>query len=63
MKALCAPREMENYHTEQIVGRGAHGTVYLCSHKSSDKPSSSAKVIIKQIPIEQMTTVDRQVPI
>ena len=47
---------MEGYEKIKSVGRGAHGTVYLCRRKSDD-----AKVIIKQIPVEEMSTEERQV--
>ena len=47
---------MEKYQIERIVGRGAFGTVYLCKIASDTSP-----VIIKQIPMEQMSPNDRQV--
>ena len=47
---------MEDYQIERIIGRGAYGTVYLCQRKADAR-----LVIIKQIPIEQMSPVDRQV--
>ena len=47
---------MDNYQIERIVGRGGFGTVYLCKDKKTFR-----NVIIKQIPVEQMTSNDRQV--
>ena len=48
--------EMEKYQIERIVGRGAYGTVYLCK-----TISEGTFVIIKQIPMDQMSPTDRQV--
>lgn len=48
---------MNSYQIERIVGRGAFGTVYLCASKSNP----SKQVIIKQIPMDQMSAIDRQV--
>ena len=50
---------MENYLIQRIVGRGAFGTAFLC--KSQNERTMNKDVIIKQIPIEQMSTLDRQV--
>lgn len=50
---------MENYLIQRIVGRGAFGTAFLC--KSQNEKTMDKDVIIKQIPIEQMSTLDRQV--
>ena len=47
---------MEKYQIERIVGRGAYGTVYLCK-----TISEGTFVIIKQIPMDQMSPTDRQV--
>ena len=47
---------MDNYQIERVVGRGGFGTVYLCKDKKTFR-----NVIIKQIPVEQMTSNDRQV--
>ncbi|XP_013083908.2 serine/threonine-protein kinase Nek8-like isoform X1 [Biomphalaria glabrata] len=46
---------MEKYEKIGVVGRGAYGTVHLCVHLSDRK-----NVIIKQIPVEQMTKDERQ---
>ncbi|XP_072019218.1 serine/threonine-protein kinase Nek8-like [Amphiura filiformis] len=47
---------MEKYEKIRVVGRGAYGTVYLCVRLGDQK-----QVIIKQIPVEQMTKEERQV--
>ena len=47
---------MDNYQIERTVGRGGFGTVHLCQDKRTFK-----NVIIKEIPIAQMTSFDRQV--
>ena len=47
---------MDNYQIERTVGRGGFGTVHLCQDKRTFK-----NVIIKEIPIVQMTSFDRQV--
>ncbi|XP_071848979.1 serine/threonine-protein kinase Nek8-like [Apostichopus japonicus] len=46
---------MDNYEKIRVVGRGAFGTVYL-SRRQNDRKL----VIIKQIPVEQMTKDERQ---
>ncbi|XP_063404093.1 serine/threonine-protein kinase Nek8-like [Mytilus trossulus] len=46
---------MENYEKMRVVGRGAYGTVHLCRRLADKK-----LVIIKQIPVEQMTKEERQ---
>lgn len=46
---------MENYEKIRVVGRGAYGIVHLCQRLSDKK-----HVIIKQIPVEQMTKEERQ---
>ncbi|XP_064624629.1 serine/threonine-protein kinase Nek8-like [Lineus longissimus] len=46
---------MEKYEKIRVVGRGAYGTVYLCKRLHDNK-----MVIIKQIPVEQMTKEERQ---
>ena len=47
---------MEKYLIQRIVGRGAFGTAFLCKNQVDH-----SDVIIKQIPIEQMSHMDRQV--
>ncbi|XP_006891025.1 PREDICTED: serine/threonine-protein kinase Nek8 [Elephantulus edwardii] len=46
---------MEKYERIRVVGRGAFGIVHLCLRKADQK-----LVIIKQIPVEQMTKEERQ---
>ncbi|XP_030041889.1 serine/threonine-protein kinase Nek8 isoform X2 [Microcaecilia unicolor] len=46
---------MEKYERLRVVGRGAFGIVHLCLRKSDQK-----LMIIKQIPVEQMTKDERQ---
>ncbi|XP_074244556.1 serine/threonine-protein kinase Nek8 isoform X3 [Saimiri boliviensis] len=46
---------MEKYERIRVVGRGAFGIVHLCLRKADQK-----LVIIKQIPVEQMTKDERQ---
>ncbi|EDO46185.1 predicted protein [Nematostella vectensis] len=46
---------MQNYEKVRIVGRGAYGTVYLCR-----RLVDNFLVIIKQIPVEEMTKEERQ---
>lgn len=46
---------MNNYEKIKIVGRGAFGTVFLCRQLNDNK-----EVIVKQIPIEQLSKIDRQ---
>lgn len=46
---------MDAYSMLRTVGRGATGVVHLCRRKSDN-----ALVIIKLIPIEEMTTEERQ---
>uniref|UniRef100_F6XNP5 Serine/threonine-protein kinase Nek8 n=1 Tax=Ornithorhynchus anatinus TaxID=9258 RepID=F6XNP5_ORNAN len=45
---------MEKYERIRVVGRGAFGIVHLCLRKADQKP-----VIIKQIPVEQMSKDER----
>ncbi|ESO08767.1 hypothetical protein HELRODRAFT_129966, partial [Helobdella robusta] len=45
---------MEKFDKLRVVGRGAYGTVYLCRRLADKK-----LVIIKQIPVEQMTKDQR----
>ncbi|KAM4700965.1 serine/threonine-protein kinase Nek8 [Discoglossus pictus] len=45
---------MEKYQKIRVVGRGAFGIVHLCVRKADQK-----LVIIKQIPVEQMTKDER----
>lgn len=47
---------MEGYEKIRSIGRGAYGTVFLCRRTADD-----CRVIIKQIPVEEMTTDERQV--
>ncbi|XP_006811323.1 serine/threonine-protein kinase Nek8-like [Saccoglossus kowalevskii] len=49
---------MEKYEKIRVVGRGAYGTVHLCRKNTDNK-----LVIIKQIPVEQMTKEERQAAI
>ncbi|XP_067677206.1 serine/threonine-protein kinase Nek8-like isoform X1 [Haliotis asinina] len=46
---------MDKYEKIRVVGRGAYGTVHLCCRLNDHK-----LVIIKQIPVEQMTKEERQ---
>ncbi|XP_069125944.1 serine/threonine-protein kinase Nek8-like [Argopecten irradians] len=46
---------MEKYEKIRVVGRGAYGIVHLCRRLADKK-----LVIIKQIPVEQMTKEERQ---
>ena len=46
---------MEKYEKIKIIGRGAYGTVYLCR-----RISDGCHFIIKQIPVEEMSTEERQ---
>ncbi|CAH1773932.1 unnamed protein product [Owenia fusiformis] len=46
---------MDKYEKIRVVGRGAYGTVFLCRRLSDKK-----LIIIKQIPVEQMTKEERQ---
>nr|XP_022317954.1 serine/threonine-protein kinase Nek8-like [Crassostrea virginica] len=46
---------MEKYEKIRVVGRGAYGTVHLCQRLADKK-----MIIIKQIPVEQMTKEERQ---
>ena len=46
---------MEHYERIKTVGRGAYGVVQLCRQKSDD-----SYVIIKEIPVEEMTIAERQ---
>ncbi|XP_069767306.1 serine/threonine-protein kinase Nek8 isoform X3 [Narcine bancroftii] len=45
---------MEKYQKMKVVGRGAFGIVHLCLQKADQK-----LVILKQIPVEQMTKDER----
>ncbi|TRZ00959.1 hypothetical protein DNTS_029976 [Danionella cerebrum] len=45
---------MEKYEKIKVVGRGAFGIVHLCRRRSDD-----ALVILKEIPVEQMTRDER----
>ncbi|XP_067866577.1 serine/threonine-protein kinase Nek8 isoform X2 [Heterodontus francisci] len=45
---------MEKYQKMKVVGRGAFGIVHLCLRKADQK-----LVILKQIPVEQMTKDER----
>ena len=46
---------MENYEKIKSIGRGAYGTVYLCRRKCDGR-----HVIIKDIPVEQMSGEERR---
>ncbi|XP_023335060.1 serine/threonine-protein kinase Nek8 [Eurytemora carolleeae] len=46
---------MDNYSKIRVVGRGAYGTAHLAKRLSDGK-----EVILKQIPVEQMSAADRQ---
>eukprot|EP00051_Salpingoeca_urceolata_P019713 m.290903 g.290903 ORF g.290903 m.290903 type:complete len:794 (+) comp19472_c0_seq11:35-2416(+) len=46
---------MDHYERKHVIGRGAYGVVWLCRRLSDNK-----NVIIKQIPVEEMTTEERQ---
>ena len=46
---------MEKYEVVRIAGRGAYGTAYLARRKTDGR-----EVILKQIPIEQLNSADRQ---
>mgnify|MGYP000095380667 CR=1 FL=1 len=46
---------MNQYVKEQIIGRGAYGTVFLCS----DKARQNRQCILKEIPMEQVTPEER----
>lgn len=52
---MTLKNEMEKYERIRVVGRGAFGIVHLCLRKADQK-----LVIIKQIPVEQMTKEERQ---
>ena len=56
MSYQCSAYALNEYDMLKILGDGAYGTVYLCLRKADAR-----LVIIKQIPIEQMSPVDRQV--
>ncbi|XP_023411971.1 serine/threonine-protein kinase Nek8 isoform X9 [Loxodonta africana] len=53
--SVALKNEMEKYERIRVVGRGAFGIVHLCLRKADQK-----LVIIKQIPVEQMTKEERQ---
>jgi len=44
--------KMSDYTKEQIVGRGAYGTVFLCRRKDGGKNAQTC--ILKEIPMETM---------
>lgn len=46
---------MNHYEKIRVVGRGAYGVVQLCRRKTNNR-----LVIIKQIPVEEMTADERQ---
>lgn len=52
---VSAVSNMENYEKIKSIGRGAYGTVYLCRRKRDGR-----HVIIKDIPVEQMTGEERR---
>ncbi len=45
---------MDKYERVRVVGRGAFGTVYLCRRLADQR-----EVIVKQIPVEQLSRMDR----
>ena len=45
---------MDKYERVRVVGRGAFGTVYLCRRLADNR-----EVIVKQIPVEQLSRMDR----
>jgi hypothetical protein len=47
---------MDAYERIRVVGRGAYGVVQLCRRKADAR-----LVIVKQIPVEEMTAEERQV--
>ena len=62
---------MEKYSIVRMAGRGAYGTVYLARRNTDGKEviiyrssffsiKSSLQVILKQIPVDMMSTADRQ---
>ena len=48
---------MEAYQRLRTVGRGATGVVQLCQRKKDGE-----MVIIKEVPVEEMSLDERQVP-
>ena len=46
---------MDKYEVLRIAGRGAYGTAYLARRKADGR-----EVILKQVPIEQLNSADRQ---
>ena len=46
---------MDKYEVLRIAGRGAYGTAYLARRKTDGR-----EVILKQVPIEQLNSADRQ---
>ncbi len=60
---------MDDYEKVKVVGRGAFGTVYLCRRRRTVSSvdvggggggGGGEEVIVKQIPIGQLSAVDRQ---
>jgi hypothetical protein len=47
---------MNRYETVRVIGRGGNGIVLLCRQK--DTPDTQL-VVVKQIPIDMMSQVDR----
>jgi len=46
---------MDAYEKIKVAGRGAFGTVHLCKRRSDGR-----KIVLKQIPLEQLSANDRQ---
>jgi serine/threonine protein kinase len=46
---------MDRYTVVRMAGRGAYGTVYLARRNTDGR-----EVILKQIPVDMMSTADRQ---
>uniref|UniRef100_A0AAY4B4I7 non-specific serine/threonine protein kinase n=1 Tax=Denticeps clupeoides TaxID=299321 RepID=A0AAY4B4I7_9TELE len=53
-RSFLQPPDMEKYEKIRVVGRGAFGIVHLCRRRAD-----GALVILKEIPVEQMTRDER----